>query len=389
MKFYIQPMQKANLQTHFIIALLLWMAGTTCLAQPNPEAFTSWTFDEAVAPQYWYGTSFVAEYGDFSNAILYADGTYGSSQFATVTTSNYAQMLKNDWAGTELGDPREDPYDGYCLGFKHPNSAHRSFVMSTPTTLYTSISLRYAITRSNTGFKKITFMWSTDGSNYHYIQEKPCDALDFEVQTINLEHIAELENQPMVYIRVTIDSILSTAYQGNIKFDNLTFMGYKCMDTLVLHDTIFSGDNYYENGFTLQEVSGDGEYLYQRRIHFTNQCDSLYQLFLYVNDTTTPPEPPVDPEDTVSVQEIASYTPNIYPNPFKDQLTLEFDPPITANSIYIYNSVGQLVSNPLNHNISPLSGKFTIDTKHWPAGIYFVHITGPTPILQKVIKSSE
>ena len=266
------------------------------MAQPTPEAFTSWTFDEAVEPQYWYGTSFIAEFGNFSNAVLYADGTHGSSQFATVTTSNYAQMLKNDWTGTVLGDPREEPFDGYCLGIKHPNSAGRSIVLSTPTTLYTKISLRYAVTRSNTGFKKMTFSWSTDGSTYHLIQEKPCEPLDFEVQFLNLEELTELENQPMVYLRITVDSILSTAYQGNIKFDNLTFMGSKCMDTLVLHDTIISGENYYENGFFLQGVYGDGEYLYQRRVRFVDQCDSLYQLLLYVNDTTTPVTPPDDPD---------------------------------------------------------------------------------------------
>ena len=369
------------------------------MAQPTPEPFTSWTFDEAEEPQYWYGTSFIAGFGNFSNAVLYADGTHGSSQFATVTTTNYAQMLKNDWTGTVLGDPREEPFDGYCLGIKHPNSCGRSFVMSTPTTLYTKISLRYAVTRSNTGFKKMTFAWSTDGSTYHLIQEKPCEPLDFEVQFLNLEELTELENQPMIYLRITVDSILSTAYQGNIKFDNLTFMGSKCMDTLVLHDTIISGENYYENGFFLQGVYGDGEYLYQRRVRFVDQCDSLYQLLLYVNDTTTPVTPPDDPDDPptdtshISIPEIELHTPIIFPNPFNGQLTIRSEESVPYHSIKIYNSIGELVycDTPRPQGgIPTLYKDYTINTEGWPAGIYFVHVdAGKSSCVKKVVKLGE
>lgn len=379
--------------------LLLWMAGAAGLAQPTPEPFTSWTFDEAVEPQYWYGTSFMAEFGNFSNAVLYADGTHGSSQFATVTTTNYAQMLKNDWTGTVLGDPREEPYDGYCLGIKHPNSAGRRIVLSTPTTLYTKISLRYAVTRSNTGFKKMTFEWSTDGSTYHLIQEKPCEPLDFEVQYLNMEDLTVLEDQPMIYLRITVDSILSTAYQGNIKFDNLTFMGSKCMDTLVLHDTIISGENYYENGFFLQGVYGDGEYLYQRRVRFVDQCDSLYQLLLYVNDTTTPPEPPVDPDDPptdtshISIPEIDLHTPIIFPNPFSNQLTIRSEESVPYKCIKIYNSIGELVycDTPRPQGgIPTLYRDYDINTEGWPTGIYFVHVdAGKSSCVKKVVKLGE
>lgn len=391
-------MNYKNLFISLLATIVLGIAGSIGMAQPTPEAFTSWTFDEAVEPQYWYGTSFIAEFGNFSNAVLYADGTHGSSQFATVTTTNYAQMLKNDWTGTELGDPRDEPFDGYCLGIKHPNSAGRRIVLSTPTTLYTKISLRYAVTRSNTGFKKMTFEWSTDGSTYHLIQEKPCEPLDFEVQYLNLEDLTVLEDQPMIYLRITVDSILSTAYQGNIKFDNLTFMGSKCMDTLVLHDTIISGENYYENGFFLQGVYGDGEYLYQRRVRFVDRCDSLYQLLLYVDDTTTViPDDPDDPEDppidTTGIQGLTLHTPTIFPNPFNDQLTIRSEGNVPYHSIKIFNSIGELVycDIPRPHGgIPTLYGDYTIGTGDWPAGIYFVHIdAGKSSCMKKMVKLSE
>ncbi len=401
-------MNYKNLFINLLATIVLGIGGSICMAQPTPEPFTSWTFDEAEEPHYWYGTSFIAGFGNFSNAVLYADGTHGSSQFATVTTSNYAQMLKNDWTGTVLGDPREEPFDGYCLGIKHPNSAGRRIVLSTPTTLYSKISLRYAVTRSNTGFKKMIFEWSTDGSTYHIIQEKPCEPLDFEVQYLNMEDLTVLEDQPMIYLRITVDSILPTAYQGNIKFDNLTFMGSKCMDTLVLHDTIISGENYYENGFFLQGVYGDGEYLYQRRVRFVDQCDSLYQLLLYVNDTTTPPEPPVDPDDPptdtshISIPEIDLHTPIIFPNPFSNQLTIRFEKAAQINEIRVYNSIGELYYRfefdrlellELHQGdyvvLHQIREDWHIFTEDWPSGIYFVHVisdSGGTSCVKKVVK---
>lgn len=392
-------MNYKNLFVNLLVTIILGLVGNIGMAQPTPDAFTSWTFDEAVEPQYWYGTSFIAEFGNFSNAVLYADGTHGSSQFATVTTTNYAQMLKNDWTGTVLGDPREEPFDGYCLGIKHPNSAGRRIVLSTPTTLYSKISLRYAVTRSNTGFKKMIFEWSTDGSTYHLIQEKPCEPLDFEVQYLNMEDLTVLEDQPMIYLRITVDSILSTAYQGNIKFDNLTFMGSKCMDTLVLHDTIISGENYYENGFFLQGVYGDGEYLYQRRVRFVDQCDSLYQLLLYVDDTTTViPDDPDDPEDppidTTGIHGLTLPTPTIFPNPFNDQLTLDFGEQNYYGSIYVYNSIGELVEKVVPSYPGTLllfTREFTFHTQNWPAGIYFVRVyaSGGAGSVKKVVKLTD
>jgi len=388
-------MNYKNLFINILATIILGIAGNIGMAQPTPEPFTSWTFDEAEEPQYWYGTSFIAGFGNFSNAVLYADGTHGSSQFATVTTSNYAQMLKNDWTGTVLGDPRDEPFDGYCLGIKHPNSAGRRIVLSTPTTLYSKISLRYAVTRSNTGFKKMIFEWSTDGSTYHLIQEKPCEPLDFEVQFLNMEDITVLEDQPMIYLRITVDSILSTAYQGNIKFDNLTFMGSKCMDTLVLHDTIISGENYYENGFFLQGVYGDGEYLYQRRVRFVDQCDSLYQLMLYVDDTTTviPDDPEDPPIDTTGIHDLTFHTPTIFPNPFDNQLTIRPEGSLLYHSIKIYNSIGELVFSDIarpREGIASLYGDYTINTTGWNSGIYFVHIdAGTSSCMKKVVKLND
>lgn len=397
-----------TLSAIFALLLATWAAAPLpCRAQPTPEPFAAWTFDVVEDPQYWYGTSFAVNFGNFPSAMLYADGTNGSSQFATVTTSNYAQMLKNDWLGTELGDPRDVPFDGYCLGFKHPNSAGRSFVIACPTTLYHSLSFRYAVTRSNTGFKKMTFAWSLTGaySSYQTIATKPCDALDFEVEELNLENLTILEDQPIIYLRITIDSIGSTAYQGNIKFDNLCLLGTKCMDTLALFDTIISGENYYENGYFLQHVTGDGDYLYNRRVRFADRCDSLYQLNLHVIDTTTPITPPDTTDiggdttdingDTNAILQWPMSQVKIFPNPATDIVSIDIPESALISNLVVYNSIGTKMYSTSAFPENPSMGdvylpltrrQMQMDISDWEPGIYFFHFTGWGGGTLKVVK---
>lgn len=372
-------------------------------AQTAAEVISAWTFDALHDPQYWYGTSCAADFGHFPEAMLYANGTHGSSQFATVTTSNYAQMLKFDWVGTELGDPRSEPFNGYCLGIKHPNSSGRSFVIACPTTLYHNLRLRYAVTRSNTGFKKMTFAWSLTGTSgsYQVFAQKPCDALDFEVQEVIFEHFTQLEDQPMIYLRITVDSISSTAYQGNIKFDNICILGEKCIDTLHIYDTIISGDHYDANGFFYSRIDGEGDYTYERRIEFPDLCDSLYQLHLNVIDTTqvVPDEPddPDDPNDTIIPGDdttnitafIASKMVKIYPNPFSDEIHIEAQDGHHFSHIIVYNSLGQRVYDTQDHLISGdiyIANTTTLHTENWAPGIYYVVVLGESYGTTKIIK---
>lgn len=307
---------KNRIRTILFICLTMVCAQTKIHAQGSAEPFVGWTFDVVETPQYWYGTSFAANYGYYPSSMLYANGYYGSSQFATVTTDNYAQMLKMDWVGTTIGDPRAAAYDGYCLGIKHPNSNNRCFVMAFPTTLYHNLYLQFAVTRSNTGFKMMNFYWSLDGSNYTSIEGRPTPEGGFQLMTVDMSNIASLEDQPMVYIKVKVSEIASTAYQGNIKFDNLCIYGEKCMDTIVFQDSAFVGGTYFEHGYFFPEISNEGEFLYERRIHVDGGCDTLYQLYLSVKDTTTHVIP--DTTDTTSTTDttdvaIASFDINAGP----------------------------------------------------------------------------
>ncbi|MCQ2285284.1 MAG: T9SS type A sorting domain-containing protein [Bacteroidales bacterium] len=369
-----------------------------CEAQTSyREPFVGWTFDVVISPQYWYGTSIGSNFGYYPTAMLYADGKFGSSQFATVTTNNYAQMMKMDWVGTTLGDPRPAPYaiEGYCLGFKHPNSNYRSFVMAFPTTYYKNLALKFAAVRSQTGFKQMDFAWSVDGSTYNAFDARLTPEDAFTLTEIDMSSIPAIENQPIVYLRVTISNILSTAYQGNIKLDNLCIYGDKCANTMTYYDSIPLGDAYHRYGFDCPAFTQEGDFFYERHIHFDSECDSIYYLYLNVTDTT--PETPIIPVDTTETDTTAIDTTgiinfsapislNVFPNPFSDYLTIEN---IDNESIVIYNELGQIVYEINATTTSSLyssKGKtYTLPTSKWKPGVYFIH-NRQSNTLKKVVK---
>ncbi len=391
-----------------IVYCCVWLFafwGNGVAQNENEECFAAWTFDVAQDWMYYYGMTFAADWSYFPTATLYANGSYGSSQFATYTSDGYfTQMIKTDWVGTTLGDPRSEPFDGYCLGFKHPSSARRSFVIACPTTLYSNLKLRFAATRSNTGFKKMSFAWSLTGqaNSFQNISSKPCDALSFQVFEMNMSTFPQLENQPMIYLRVTIDSIGSSAYQGNIKFDNICLIGDKCTETLTLYDSIYSGDPYTRYGFDFESVEGDGDYVFQRRVHFDYACDSLYVLNLHITDTTT-----VIPVDTTgnSTTDTTGNNPtdtaanfisemnfdnlvSVYPNPFSDILYVEPAEEQFFRRIIVCNSIGMKMEDEvLSVGSSGISNGIFL-TNDWKPGIYFVHcfLTNGISVVKKLVK---
>ena len=71
---------------------------------------------------------------------------------------------------------------------------------------------------------------------------------------------------------------------------------------------------------------------------------------------------------------------NIYPNPVKDLLTLDFDNK-ELKEVKLINSLGQLVyySSELTRN------KIQIDTKNFPSGMYYISIQAKEGVLQKKV----
>lgn len=381
------------------------------LAQNVPgEPFVGWTFDD-IEFQYPYSSYYYlpANYGNTNNAMLYMNGSYGSSYFTTTTSPI---TLEVSWTGTAVGDPRPSPVPGLCVGFKHPNASGKSIVLKFPTTFYSDLSLRFAKCRSNTGFRQLTYEWSLDGSNYTTFAAKPMDTTAFILEDLNLTHIPQLENQPQVFIRVTFSNIASTAYQGNIKFDNFCVYGTKCADSLVLYDTLYAGDTYQQYGFDLPHLAGDGDFQFENRVRFTDRCDSLYLLNLHLIDTnsyvdTTEVEDTVSTESAPDFFRLYSNQIKVYPNPMNDWVYLEF--PWNWDRVWesiqgvlVYNQLGQIV--PVLYNLkfamvttfgcTVMSEKLLSSCKievqfleDEEPGIYFIHVkTTQGGFVKKVIR---
>ncbi len=386
-------MNKKNVLLAFAPLLVLFFSCQNLSAQ-HRECFVGWTFDVSQTPQYWNRMTYAPTVGYYHDAMLYADGTHGSSQFVTLSgIDNYPQMLVNGWVGTTLGDPRPAPYDGYCLGFKHPNSANRSFVLATPTTYYHKLALKFAVTRSNTGFRQMNFTYSLDGSTYQQLDARaiPDNQTDFEMVEIDMSLFPQLENQPMVYLRVTISNISSTAYSGNIKFDNICFYGDKCVDTTVIHDTAYCGSPYIANGFFLPEITEEGDFVYENITHIADGCDSMCALHLNVIDTTPPviPEDTTHPTDTTAIAQWMSVESlSLFPNPASDVLRMNYAGKSPISSIIIYNEMGMKVYEVIVPAAESRISEWSFAIADWKKGTYFLYLqtTDNQRISKKFIK---
>lgn len=103
-----------------------------------------------------------------------------------------------------------------------------------------------------------------------------------------------------------------------------------------------------------------------------------YNVYLVVGDDngcthdTVMPVPYYPVQLVSNDKTIAQIDVKMYPNPAKDQFSLEFtDIPQENLTIQVYNSMGQQIVNLNNWN-SNLSLKF--DTRHWVTGVYFITI---------------
>ncbi|MBN2680950.1 MAG: T9SS type A sorting domain-containing protein [Bacteroidales bacterium] len=73
---------------------------------------------------------------------------------------------------------------------------------------------------------------------------------------------------------------------------------------------------------------------------------------------------------------------NIYPNPTKDIINVEIDGIDTPNTIYLYNSFGQLLIKKEN----VVDKQLTINLQEYSKGIFFIRVNNAKhSILNKVI----
>lgn len=233
--------------------------------------FVGWTFDSVATETLDSIRIIDANYGEMmENATLYFNGEYGSSDIPDTQLTIAAPE------GTGLGDPRDPRYSGVSFGVK--NYYDQSFVLRFSSFGYEDLEFKYAMRPTPATFQKYYHEWSTDGINYHLfgdtVRLNPDDYWYYALYLYDLDTIPEIQRQPQVFIRVTMQEGLHPS--GNARFDNICIHGTKCSDSLYYQiDTCTS---YEWHGETLTE-SG----MYTRNFISSQGCDSVEVLHLSVH----------------------------------------------------------------------------------------------------------
>jgi endonuclease I len=314
---------------------------------------SGWTFDSISTSEMYDSKMIPCLFGMFQNeSELYFGGQYGADIISDSEIENFP--------GTAIGDPRTIAYAGESFSIQNYSANGKSFVLKFPTRYFLDILLTYACRITGTGFNRFFYEWSLDGQNYTPVSDVAVnmDELvqygNFALQTIDIQLIDEIEQQDMVYFRIRVDGASSA--QGNVRFDNISVHGRKCVENYVIYDTVPRGTAYNENGFNIpiNETQQLGTFQFDRQINLPNSCDSMITLILTV-------------QSTVGMQNIPSIYINMYPNPADETVTVEGG---NIAQIRVINCIGQTVCHyqvqGMNH--------FTFPVHSLETGIYFVEI---------------
>lgn len=181
----------------------------------------AWTFDN-LPEKPNTPTTISANIAPLSANIL-GNGEWGSSVFVTETAGNELSSL----TGTTLGDPRQtNGYAGKALTFSNVSANHKSFVLNFSTQGFYDISLTFALRRSGTGFRNLTWSWSRDGVNYTPLQNSVLQIIgsgEYRISGIDLRALSEVDNCDNFYLRAQLSG--ATSATGNLRIDNIIVYG--------------------------------------------------------------------------------------------------------------------------------------------------------------------
>ena len=183
----------------------------------------SWSYDALVAPTATVPTISVinADNGILSaNATTYLDGTNGSSVWLSPSTNPELTTF----GGSSLNDPRTTPVSGNSLSLANSNANGKKVVFKFATTGYTKIGITFVTRGTSTGFNNHAWEWSTDNVTYTaFGLNTAINTSTFTLKTLDLSSIPNVENQPAVYIRLTVSG--ATSATGNNRIDNFVVKG--------------------------------------------------------------------------------------------------------------------------------------------------------------------
>jgi hypothetical protein len=211
--FTIYPYTNSGTNIDYKVTPAAPTATTTTLAYIAPLA--AWTFDDTPANPNT-PTSVAANIGfQTGTAMLYADGTSGSSAWLQATELNA-------FGGTEINDPREGsgvfagkdyvPYNSTANG--------KSIVLWFSMEDYQNPVLTFATRGSGTGFNSQQWAWSVDNITYTNFGINTAENTGTYVfRTLDMSDINDLDQAVDVYLRVTFDG--ATSASGNNRLDNI------------------------------------------------------------------------------------------------------------------------------------------------------------------------
>ncbi|MEG1556257.1 MAG: endonuclease, partial [Bacteroidales bacterium] len=181
----------------------------------NSFPVVGWTFDIASTSKTMQAGFNLSNH----NATLYCEGSYGSSVFL----NNQLQFYE----GSTIGDPRlANAIAGKSLAMIGEGTNTHKIVLKFSTLFYHPIMLTLASRKTTTGAQEHSWEWSLDGEHYNEIENSQTIASGaqvFELKCLELSEISELNNQPEVFLRLTIDGAIGN--NGNNRLDNIVVHG--------------------------------------------------------------------------------------------------------------------------------------------------------------------
>jgi M6 family metalloprotease-like protein len=148
-------------------------------------------------------TSFTAETG---NGTIYLEGSYGSSVWAQATQLNM-------YSGVTTS----------ALTLVDSAANGKSMVFALSMSNLQNLTLSFQSRGTTSGFATHEWSYSTDGTNFttYSTSNTGTTLTTFSLKTVDFSFVTALNNQPNVYIKVTLSG--ATSGTGNNRFDDIVF----------------------------------------------------------------------------------------------------------------------------------------------------------------------
>ena len=172
----------------------------------------AWTFDDL---QHRINDRVFPADIDQRGAVLYADGSFGSSVFSVPD-----QLTA--YSGTVVGDPRgNSALSGAALAVLNSTANGQAIVLKCSTKGCSQLKLTCAVWKTAAGFSDHQWSWSADGSDYTPFEATtvPRQFNQFELKSIDLSQMPMLEDLDSLYLRLRFDG--AVAEDGNNRLDNI------------------------------------------------------------------------------------------------------------------------------------------------------------------------